>query len=230
MDSVIDLYISDEERPGKETQDPYWCCPWPSALALAQLLTQRPELVQGKRVLELGCGLGIAGLAAALAGAHSVLLTDREPLALECALRSAAASGLACASLPSSFEVAVTQHDQQVAAAVLDWDKLVDSTGFKGVDVVLASDVMYDASAAQPVAKLSPLLLATGSQPARLILADPEDRTRHHRAEFLQMACDSPDSALALEESFQMSISMDDVSSSIRMLIMHAQPRSHAAL
>lgn len=44
------------------------------------------------------------------------------------------------------------------------------------------------------------------------------------------MACDSPDSALALEESFQMSISMDDVSSSIRMLIMHAQPRSHAAL
>ena len=76
--------------------------------------------MRGKRVCEVGCGLGIAGIAAAIAGkidslitylidqlcnpldqstgsagASQVVLTDREPLALECALRTAKASGLA---------------------------------------------------------------------------------------------------------------------------------------
>ena len=48
--------------------DPYWCRPWPSALMLATALTQQPHLVRGLRVLELGCGLGLCGIAAAKAG------------------------------------------------------------------------------------------------------------------------------------------------------------------
>lgn len=35
--------------------------------------------VQGKRVLELGCGTGVVGIAAAIGGASSVLLTDANP-------------------------------------------------------------------------------------------------------------------------------------------------------
>ena len=50
---------------------------WPASVALARLLAHVPSLTQGKRVLELGCGLGAAGLSAATAGASSVLLTDR---------------------------------------------------------------------------------------------------------------------------------------------------------
>ena len=53
---------------GQEEKDPYWARPWPSAVALAALLLQRPELVAGKRVAELGAGLGLAGIAAAMAG------------------------------------------------------------------------------------------------------------------------------------------------------------------
>ena len=49
-------------------RDPYWCRLWPSAIALAQLILQQPELVRGKRVCDIGCGLGLAGIAAALAG------------------------------------------------------------------------------------------------------------------------------------------------------------------
>ena len=41
---------------------------WPSAIALAQQLLQRPQLVAGKKVADLGAGLGVAGIAAALAG------------------------------------------------------------------------------------------------------------------------------------------------------------------
>eukprot|EP00887_Chlorella_sp_A99_P002425 scaffold10.g2425.t1 len=88
--SVMEMYIG----AGQADRDPYWCEPWPSALALAEELLRRPELVAGRRVAELGCGLGLAGLAAAAAGAASVVLLDREPLACCCSLLNARLNGL----------------------------------------------------------------------------------------------------------------------------------------
>jgi predicted nicotinamide N-methyase len=49
----------------------------------------------GKKVADFGSGLGVAGLAAALAGAKEVVLLDREPMALYCGLLSATATGIA---------------------------------------------------------------------------------------------------------------------------------------
>ena len=49
---------------------------WPGGELLASFLT--PALVRGRRVLELGCGTGIAGLAAADLGAAEIVLTDAE--------------------------------------------------------------------------------------------------------------------------------------------------------
>lgn len=48
--------------------NPFRCEPWPSAIAMSEQLLQRRDLVAGRRVCELGCGLGLAGLAAAVAG------------------------------------------------------------------------------------------------------------------------------------------------------------------
>ncbi|CAM9151666.1 unnamed protein product, partial [Ectocarpus fasciculatus] len=49
---------------------------WDCSLVLAKYLDQRPEEVRGKRVLELGCGVGLPGVAAAVVGATEVILTD----------------------------------------------------------------------------------------------------------------------------------------------------------
>lgn len=106
IDAVMELYI----RAGQNDRDPYWCEPWPSALAMSAELLRRPELVAGKRVCELGCGLGLAGLAAAAAGAAEVVLLDREPLALQCALLNAALNGLPTAQ-PSAAAVAAAAAD-----------------------------------------------------------------------------------------------------------------------
>lgn len=146
----------------QDTQDPYWCRAWPSAVALAELILEQPALVKGKQVLELGCGLGIAGLSAALAGAgqqtqskssdinyvtsrllhltHQVLnfaqhcqlqkvhhagaqhvvMTDRDELALEFALRSAEASGLHTnsRSAGTDFQAASADSRQVNTAAI----------------------------------------------------------------------------------------------------------------
>ncbi len=59
---------------------PYWAELWPSALALASFLLRR-RVGAGLDTVELGCGLGLAGVAAALNGAR-VLFTDFEPDAL----------------------------------------------------------------------------------------------------------------------------------------------------
>lgn len=61
--------------------DPFWATTWRAADGLDQFLESRD--LHGTRVLELGCGTGRAGLAAALRGSH-VTLTDgvSDPLLL----------------------------------------------------------------------------------------------------------------------------------------------------
>ena len=67
---------------------------WPSAVAAATEIARQPELVRGKRVVELGCGLGLPGIVAGLSGAKHVLLTDQATTALRLALTSAGLNGL----------------------------------------------------------------------------------------------------------------------------------------
>ena len=59
---------------------PYWAEVWSSGIALATFVL-RSATVRGVDAIELGCGLGLGGVGAALAGAH-VLFTDFEPDAL----------------------------------------------------------------------------------------------------------------------------------------------------
>jgi predicted nicotinamide N-methyase len=67
---------------------------WPSAVALATKLLLEPSLVAERRVLEVGSGLGLVSAAAAMAGAASVIATDREPDALEYARANAEENGV----------------------------------------------------------------------------------------------------------------------------------------
>ena len=62
---------------------------WAATVALARVIAHCPSLVAGKRVLELRSGLGAVGLAAADAGAKSVMLTDEDSGILEYATCSA---------------------------------------------------------------------------------------------------------------------------------------------
>src|SRR3954447_12210414 len=57
---------------------PYWSVLWRSGVALGRELAASARELDGLRVVELGCGLGVPSLVAALKGAD-VLATDAEP-------------------------------------------------------------------------------------------------------------------------------------------------------
>ena len=118
--------LLDEVLAGGGTVPPYWADLWPSARALATLLLEGEDLT-GRRVLELGCGVGLPSVAALLAGAD-VLATDAEPAAVRIAARNARRCG-----------------GRRVATMVVDLldppDELLELDPF---DLVLAADVLYE--------------------------------------------------------------------------------------
>jgi methyltransferase-like protein 23 len=82
---------------------PFWSKVWPAAIALAEYLVLHPQLTSGKKIVELGAGLGLPSFVAAQTAA-AVLCTDHAPEAVQLAERSAKHLGL-----------------QNFRAAVLDW-------------------------------------------------------------------------------------------------------------
>ena len=72
---------------------PFGLLLWESAVGLARHLAANPAKVKGRRVLELGAGAGLAGIAAQWLGA-SVWQTDHQPDALALAQINAANNGI----------------------------------------------------------------------------------------------------------------------------------------
>ena len=60
---------------------PYWAYLWAGGLALARHVLDHPEIVAGKKVIDLGAGGGLVGIAAAKAGAAAVTAADIDPYA-----------------------------------------------------------------------------------------------------------------------------------------------------
>jgi predicted nicotinamide N-methyase len=78
----MDRAFTPEETRRILHEPPYWSFCWASGLALARYLAERPQWVEGKRVLDFGAGSGVAGIAAAKAGALEVVACDLDPLAI----------------------------------------------------------------------------------------------------------------------------------------------------
>ena len=98
----------------------YWLFCWASGHALATFLLDHPHMVRGKRVLDFGCGSGVAAIAAAKAGAKKVWACDSDP----CAVR---ATALNCGLNSVCVEVIKDIH-----------------TCRADLDIILASDILYD--------------------------------------------------------------------------------------
>jgi ETFB lysine methyltransferase len=136
---------------------PYWAELWPASISLAKVLLGGGLPVAGRSVLELGSGLGLAGIAAALAGAREVMLSDHYVEALEHGVANAELNGL-----------------DDVRALYLDWRRPYVPQRY---EVVIGADLLYDVRNAEPVLATIDVALEAGGA---AFIADP-DRTAAER-------------------------------------------------
>ena len=148
--------LIDEEAFDEEEFLPYWAELWPSGLALARHVAGRE--LRGLRVLELGCGLGLPALTAALRGAD-VLATDWAEDAIELLGQNAERNSI-------FVRVArVRWSEPELLLRAAPWD------------LVLGADLLYEARNADQLAELIPSL---GGE---VLLAEPG---RPYAKEFLE--------------------------------------------
>ena len=133
-------FLSDPEtlaaRPNDEDYAPYWPHLWTSALPMAEAIASASWTAE-TRTLELGCGVGLVGLAG-LASGLDVTFSDYEPHAVQLARHNAHANG---------FDTA--------RAFVLDWREPISER----FSIILACDVVYDVRDHVPLLDLLSVML-----------------------------------------------------------------------
>lgn len=134
-----DAFLDDHDVQSAFDKDgymPYWAYLWPSSLKMAATVLQAEWPAQA-RVLELGAGIGLVGMAGLVRGLQ-VTFSDYEPKAVELALANARRAGLTSAS-----------------GCVLDWrHPHAESYPF-----VWGCDLLYDVNNHRPLLELTQQIL-----------------------------------------------------------------------
>lgn len=147
--------LIDDAAADPEQNLPYWAELWPSGIALAAKIAREPEIVRGRRVLELGCGLGVTAIAALRAGADLLVIDySHEALAL-CSLNTLDQVG----KIPETLRV----NWREPSLVLLDRER-------GGFPVVLAADILYENRDVEPLLALCERIVAAEGE---LWLAEP---------------------------------------------------------
>ena len=141
--STQDAFYADQYMP-------YWAELWPSSQMLGEVL-MRQTWPMNHRALEIGCGVGLAGIVALSLGMH-VTFSDYDATAVQFAADNAIANGF-------------THFDQ----LPLDWRF---PPGFQ-VPLLLAADVIYEERNIAPLITFIQTVLAPGG----LCLLSDSDRS-----------------------------------------------------
>jgi len=140
--SRLSQLVGDAEVP------PYWAYGWAGGTVLARHMLDRPEVVRGSHVLDLGCGSGVVGIAAAKAGAVRVTASDIDANALAATRLNAALN---------EVEIDIVEGD--LIGGLLP-----------EVDIVLVGDLFYDRDTA---ARVLPWLQACRAAGKTILIGDP---------------------------------------------------------
>ncbi|MBW8786304.1 MAG: methyltransferase [Rhizobium leguminosarum] len=133
---------------GEADPPPYWAYPWAGGAVLARHLLDRPEIVRGRRVLDLGAGSGLVAIAVAKAGAATVTALDIDANAIAAICLNAAINGVDIAT---------------VAADIIEGQP-------PATDLLVVGDLFYDPSLALRVMAFLRRCQAAGIE---VLIGDP---------------------------------------------------------
>lgn len=164
FDALLDdLIEKGTDHPDyQDDKIPYWADLWHSGLALAEYLVREKVITPEMSVTEIGCGLGLPGLVAAMQGGQ-VLFTDYLPEALE---EVAFNWSLNLSGMPRSM--------------LMDWRAPRQEAK---AQLILAADVAYELRAFEPLIETFVNLALPGG---RIIVTEPG---RERTSDWLAMLC-----------------------------------------
>jgi len=174
-DEPIGLWELTEGEFRSEQPPPFWAFAWAGGQALARYVLDHPELVAGRRVLDLAAGSGLVAIAAARAGADRVRAVEVDGRAVAAVELNAAANGVPV---------------EAVLGDILDSDA-------GDAEVVLAGDVFYSEAMANRMLRFL-LRAARGEHLPRVLVGDP-DRAFLPRGRFRELAVHQVPVPMALE-------------------------------
>jgi predicted nicotinamide N-methyase len=148
---LIEVWTAAEALAEQPLPAPFWAYAWPAGVALARTLLDRPEWVRGLEVLDIGCGGGVASLAAARAQAAGVVANDVDGWSL--------------------VTVRLAAERQQLSIETLLGDLTRADAGVPHCDLVLCADLSYERRSSAPMRALLARLRRRG---ARVLVADAE--------------------------------------------------------
>ncbi|KQV81822.1 hypothetical protein ASC90_04285 [Rhizobium sp. Root1220] len=131
---------------------PYWAYGWAGGTVLAHHILKHPDIVRGRRVLDLGAGSGVVAISAARCGAAGVTAADIDENAISA--------------------VALNAEANRVAVETLHDDLLLGPP--PAVDIILAGDLFYDQALAE---RALPFLAACRTVGIDVLIGDPRRAT-----------------------------------------------------
>lgn len=170
----LEQFLDGKDPFANVSEFPFWIRLWDAAMILSYVLGSQKN-VKGKRLLELGAGLGAPGLAAAAAG-FDVTLSDYEDIIMDFQKVSAAASKL-----------------NNVTFSHLDWLQPIEIEPF---DVLAGAEILFRDEFFEPLLTI----FKTGLKPDGMIYL-AHDSKRQSLGKFLKLAQADFDIALK-EQSF----------------------------
>lgn len=141
---------TEEELGEMNVPPPYWAFAWAGGQALARYILDNPAVTAGRAVLDLGCGSGLSGIAAARVGATRVLAADIDAFALAATRLNAAANAV---------EIATTAVDVLATPPDPAWR------------VILVGDLFYERALATLV---ETFIDRAGANGALVLIGDPQ--------------------------------------------------------
>ncbi len=150
VDALVDRMIEREGRLQRVERFPYWAELWPTALAMARWFCHAKEPIPSGWTCELGCGLGLLGIALVKLG-WCVEATDFVEDALIFAAHNA--------------RINRVQHNHRVA--YLDWR----NPGGAPCECLVGSDIIYEKKNHRYLERILHKLLLPGG---RFYLGDPQ--------------------------------------------------------
>ncbi len=140
---------TEEELEESGLPPPFWAFAWAGGQGLARWILDNPQVVRGRRVLDLATGSGLVAIAAAKAGAASVTANDIDPWCETAVFLNAQAN---------EVKIGFDGRDIAGTGVIGDWQ------------TILAGDVFYSRDMVETIVGWFDAALARGCE---VIVGDP---------------------------------------------------------